>query len=172
MSSSREMQPAKLRDRLHPDDAGHIERMVQATGFFSSEEQAIARELADERLQRGAASGYYFLLADHGQKLLGYSCYGPIPGTRSAWDLYWIVVDPASQGLGIGRQLLVATEQAIRAQRGTGIYIETSSKPRYAPTRAFYERCGYTLIGSFDNFYAPGDAKYTYCKTLATQAEA
>ena len=128
MSDTGQQPGVRLREQLQTQDAASIEQMVEATGFFSIDEQAIARELADERLQRGDASGYYFVIAERGPQMLGYTCYGPIPGTQSAWDLYWIVVDPASQGLGIGRQLLRATEQAILNRGGSSVYIETSSQ--------------------------------------------
>ena len=69
-------------------------------------------------------------------------------------------------GRGIGRALVKETERLIRAAGGTRVYIETSYRPQYAATRAFYERCGYHLASVVEDFYAPGDAKATYCKVL------
>ena len=50
--------------------------------------------------------------------------------------------------------------------RGRRIYIETSAKPQYEPTRSFYVRCGYVEEARFRDFYAPGDDKLVYGKSL------
>lgn len=155
-----------LRSELSPADAPDIAALVTRSGFFSVEEIAIARELADERLAKGAASGYEFLLADGPDGLAAYTCFGRIPGTLAAWDLYWIVVDPALQGQGLGRRLCAATEAEILRLGGQAVYIETSARPQYAPTRAFYQACGYALAAEFSDFYAPGDAKQVWVRRL------
>ena len=90
-----------------------------------------------ERLAKGAASGYEFLFAEQGGRMLGYACYGRIPLTLASFDLYWIVVDSASQGQGIGSALVGEMERRVRG-RARLIVVETAGRPDYAPTRAFY----------------------------------
>ena len=124
----------------------------------------MAVELVDERLAKGPTSGYHFLLAEHYGRLVGYSCYGPIAGTENGFDLYWIAVHPDFQRLGLGRRLLKDTELRIRKAGGSRIYVDTSQRPQYASTRAFYERCGYKLDALLPDFYRPGDGKAIYCK--------
>ena len=46
------------------------------------------------------------------------------------------------------------------------MYIETSARPFYAPTRAFYIARGYSQIAELEDFYAPGDSKAMYLKVL------
>ena len=157
-----------LRREVRAADIPAIAHMAEATGFFTAEEVAVAAELAEERLNRGPASGYHFLLAeDAANALLGYACFGPIPCTISSFDLYWIIVAPRQQGHGLGKRLIQATEAEIPALGGTRIYIETSSRELYHPTRRFYERCGYALEAVLKDFYAPGDDKLVYNKALA-----
>ena len=86
--------------------------------------------------------------------------------TVSSWDLYWIAVDPKLHGQGIGRLLLVEAERHAAAAGGTRLYIETSHRADYQPTRGFYERCGYKLEAILADFYAPGDSKAVYVKGL------
>jgi hypothetical protein len=46
------------------------------------------------------------------------------------------------------------------------VYIETSNRPQYVPTRAFYERCGYECEAVLKEFYGPGDDKVIFAKAL------
>ncbi|MDD5708083.1 MAG: GNAT family N-acetyltransferase [Kiritimatiellae bacterium] len=156
------------RRELVAEDVERIRNLVASTGYFHESEVAVAVELAQERLRLGAASGYEFLFAEEADgTLAGYSCFGPTPCTQSSFDLYWIAVAPAYQGHGLGRELDERTRRCAREMGGTRIYAETSGRPQYASTRAFYERCGYALASMLDDFYAPGDGKATYLKTLA-----
>lgn len=158
---------AQLRESPHPADVDAVRALVAATGFFRDDEIAIAAELVEERLDRGAASGYEFVLADHGDALVGYACYGLIPCSTVSWDLYWIAVDPDLQGSGLGRRLLATVESRVRAGGGLALYAETSGRPRYRPTRAFYGRAGFAESAVFDDFYARDDDKVVFVKRLA-----
>lgn len=160
-----------FRTNLRPSDPVGIESLVRETGFFSTEEVGIARELADDGLAQGPSSHYRFILADSDGTLAGYACFGPVPCTRAAWDLYWIVVAPPAQGQHLGRELLERVESAILAAGGTHIYVDTSSRQQYFPTRAFYARRDYKKAADFPDFYAPGDGKIVFSKVLgATRA--
>lgn len=154
------------RRRLRPDDPPKIRRLVEATGFFSPAEVGIAVELGEEALQRGDASGYHFILAEQAGRLKGYTCFGPIPGSVHSYDLYWIVVAPEEQRRGLGKRLLSATEELIIRQGGRRLYAETSSRPQYEPTRAFYRACGFVQEAYLADFYSPGDGKVIFGKDL------
>lgn len=154
--------PLTLRTELAGTD--DIGALCRATGFFTEDEIAIAEELAADRRARGTASDYRFLLAEDAHGLAGYACYGPTPGTRDAWDLYWIVVHPRAQGSGIGRRLVEAVSADMRASGGRRLYAETAGKQLYAPTRAFYAAAGFMLQAVVPDFYAPGDAKQIWLR--------
>ncbi len=156
-----------LRRTVRESDAGAVADLTEATGFFNSGEVEVAVELVMERLSKGQSSGYHFLFAeDESGRILGYVCFGPIPCTQSSFDLYWIVVHPRSQGLGLGKRLMKATEAEVLALGGSRVYIETSSRELYQFTRRFYEICGYSLEAVFTDFYAPKDDKLVYCRPL------
>jgi len=157
--------PVVLRAALR--DADDIGGLCRATGFFTDAEIAVAEELAADRRARGQFSDYRFLLADDGRGLAAYACYGPISGTADSWDLYWIVVHPRAQGGGVGRHLVAAVLEDMRASSGRRLYAETAGKPLYAPTRAFYEAAGFSLQAVVPDFYAPGDAKQIWLRLAA-----
>lgn len=156
-----------LRHDVRPSDRGAVRSIVERTGFFLDDEIDVAVELVEEHLARGQAWGYHFVFAEFEGVVVGYACYGPIACTAASYDLYWIAVDPTQQGQGIGRQLMRATESQIVAAGGRRIYIDTSGQPKYAPTRAFYERSGFRCAARLVDFYAPGDDRLIYEKVIA-----
>jgi acetoin utilization deacetylase AcuC-like enzyme/GNAT superfamily N-acetyltransferase len=157
----------KYRWEVQPQDAERIRRLVEITGYFSAEETAVAVELVNEHLAKGAAgSGYHFLFAERYGHLAGYTCYGPVPATTSSYDLYWIAVHPDFRRRGLGKMMLAETERIIRRSGGSRIYVDTSMRVQYASSRAFYENCGYQLASVLEDFYAPGEAKAIYCKSI------
>jgi D-alanine-D-alanine ligase len=155
-----------LRYEVRPDDLDTVRRLVESTGVFSPVEADVAVELVEDRLKLGAKSEYHFVFADEGDRTVGYTCYGPIPLTTGSFDLYWIVVDKAAHGRKIGQMLLKRTEELIAKAGGRLVYIETSNRHHYAPTRGFYLRCSYTQAALLQDFYAPGDDKVIYVKKV------
>lgn len=160
-----------FRSQVRKSDVAAIAEIVASTGFFTPAEVVVAVELVEERLQKGAGSGYFFLFAEDTMgRVLGYTCYGPVPATQSTYDLYWIAVHRESQRSGLGRELLARAEAKIAAAGGMDVYIETSSRTLYRPTQGFYMRAGYRLVAEFSDFYAPGDGKLVYVKRLQATA--
>ena len=155
-----------VRRVLTAADRQPIGRLLAESGFFNAEELAVALELVDDRLEAGDASHYRFLVAEVADMVVGYACWGPIPGTVQSVDLYWIAVDPTSQGQGVGRALLEATERWIAESGRSRVYVETAGRGQYEPTRAFYRACGYRTVVELDDFYAPGDGKVIFLKVL------
>ena len=155
-----------IRNSVERADVERIRSITESTGFFYREEVDTAVELIEDRLEKGQRCGYHFLFAEDGGQTVGYTSYGPIACTRTSFDLYWICVAGSFRGRGLGKLLLEASENAIRAFGGTRVYIETSMRELYEPTRRFYLARGYTAAAVLDDFYAPGDAKVIYLKVL------
>jgi ribosomal protein S18 acetylase RimI-like enzyme len=81
-------------------------------------------------------------------------------------DLYWIAVDPAFQGRGVGRALLTAAERWIAEAGRRQVWVETAGRLQYRPTRDFYLACGYRVAAELESYYAPGDDKVVFLKVL------
>lgn len=153
-------------DAITSADAETIRRLVSSTDTFSAAEVGIAVELVLERIAKGGASGYEFILAREDSRTVGYSCFGPAPATEGSFDLYWLVVDADARGRGIGTELLARTLTAIRAAGGRRVFAETSSQHKYAPMRAFYRRLGFKKAAELKDFYRNGDNKLIFEKSL------
>ncbi|MDE2088758.1 MAG: GNAT family N-acetyltransferase [Gammaproteobacteria bacterium] len=70
------------------------------------------------------------------------------------------------RGGGIGKKLLLETERVIALQDDQKVYIETSSRPQYAPTHAFYLRTGYRETVVLQDFYAPATPRSSSARPL------
>jgi GNAT superfamily N-acetyltransferase len=151
---------------IEAGDRDAVEALLGATGFFNAEELAVAMELVDARLDEGPESHYRFLVAREHGVAIGYACWGVILGTAAAVDLYWIAVHPQWQGKGVGKALLHTAESWIAATGRSRVYIETSGRPQYEPTRAFYLANGYAVATVLEDFYGPGDGKFVFVRVL------
>lgn len=171
-------------------DRPRVAEILRGTRVFSAAEIAVALELFDESIgERGArneeaiippssvlvphsSSDYLFLGAFTPEEVLvGYACWGPTPATDRTWDLYWIAVDTAIQGAGIGTILLEEVERRLVGQHARMLIVETSSRSDYAATRGFYERRGYHETARVRDFYAPGDDRIIFLKRFHPLAD-
>jgi D-alanine-D-alanine ligase len=155
-----------FRDEVTEADKRSVRDIVESTGFFRADEVKVAVELVDERLAKGVASGYHFLFAEVDGRTVGYACFGPIACTVHSYDEFWIAVHRDYRGLGVGRRLQEMTERRVAQLGGKRIYIETSSRDQYEPTRAFYRACGYRVEAVLNDFYDSGDGKVVLLKVL------
>ncbi len=145
-----------------PKDIENVKRIVESTSFFQEHEIPVAVELVEERLAKGLESGYHFIFVDIDGKTLAYACFGEIPCTKGSYDFYWLVTHKNYQGKGIGKQLMAEVQRQVKSIGGRVIYIETSSKAQYEPTRKFYEKYGCEIEAVLKDFYDIGDDKCIY----------
>jgi GNAT superfamily N-acetyltransferase len=167
VSESSSVTPARFREGARPADRDVVRSILERSGFFDAAEIEIAGELVDEFVARGEASGYHFLFLEDREGVVGYACFGPVPMTRSSWDLYWIAVDPRRRRGGIGRQSLRVVARRAAAKGCEQLFVETAGRPQYQPTRAFYEACSYRVAAELPDFYSPGDSKVIFARRLA-----
>ena len=133
---------------------------------FTAAEVALAEEVISDYLSNLQESGYFILVAEKENTIIGYICFGPTPITEGTWDIYWIAVDRDIQGQGLGKELMKAAEEEIKKAKGRLILVETSSKTGYEKTNIFYQRAGYKEACRIRDFYAIGDDQIIYEKRL------
>lgn len=156
---------------LKATDVPDLIRILETTGAFSDEEVGVAVELLGIVLNDHAQQDYEVAVAEVEGRVAGYVLFGPVPLTQGTFDLYWIAVDPAAQGHGVGRKLMSHVEQKARARGGRLVCLETSSQGSYERTRRFYEQAGYAQESCIRDFYRPGDDRLTYVKRLTDSEE-
>ncbi|MGE5401896.1 MAG: GNAT family N-acetyltransferase [Ignavibacteriales bacterium] len=150
--------------KLKPEDRCQLEKILQSIDQFNEQEVGTAMELIDVALMSPAQEDYYIYVCEDKGNAVGYHCTGRRPLTDGVFDLYWIVVDPAAQGMGIGRQLLKHSEDLVEEKNGRWLLAETSSKDSYQATRNFYHRSGYSILAQIKDFYAINDSLIIFGK--------
>ena len=156
------LRPARAEDRAA------IEAITRDAGVFHDDEVPVALEVFDAAA--AGDPGYVAVVAERGGRAAGWVCWGATPCTRGTYDMYWLAVDPAQHGTGIGSQLVAEMERRLSGA-GRLIVVETAGRPDYAPTRAFYEARGYARTATIPDFYAPGDDLVVYVKRLVQSAD-
>jgi GNAT superfamily N-acetyltransferase len=153
---------------INTNDRRNIEEILRSTEYFYDFEIETALEIADETLTRGTeTSGYYWMKISDEDGVVAFANYGKNDFSTHSWELYWIAVHQNSRNKRLGSVLLKAIEDDIRKMGGKILWIETSGRPLYAPTEAFYQKNGYELAASLKEFYGPGDPKQIYSKVLS-----
>jgi GNAT superfamily N-acetyltransferase len=161
-------------------DVARVVELTRTTGVFRDEEIVIAEEVVREAVvadRAGEADNsdrpdrsdldrpYYALGAEVDGRVVGWICWGATPCTVATWDLYWMAVDPEMHGQGVGTALLEEMENRL-SDKARLIVIDTSGRPDYAPTRAFYRARGYQTAAVVRDFYALGDDQVIFSKRL------
>jgi len=158
--------PLRIR-RIEKRDRRRLEAILKAQEHFKAEEVQVALELIDIGLTQSGQEDYTIRIAEgvEGQ-VLGYICYGQAPLTDAVYDIYWIVVHPASWNRGTGTSLLHQAEEEMKRQKARLLLIETSSRPPYEIPQAFYRKHGYEERARILDYYAVGDHKLIFGKVL------
>ena len=155
----------RIRDIQRKDRPG-LEAILQAQEHFKPQEVKIALELIDIALEQPGQEDYRIQCVEASDgRVHGYVCYGKAPLTDAVYDLYWIVVHPASWNQGMGSALLRHAEEEMHRLQARLLLIETSSLATYAAPRVFYERHGYEEKARILDYYALGEHKLVYSKT-------
>jgi GNAT superfamily N-acetyltransferase len=150
---------------LSATDRGRIEEITRAVGLFREDEIPVALEVFDEAVGIAVGESYTALGADVDGRLTGWICWGPTPCTLGTFDLYWMAVDPAVHGTGVGTALILEMERRL-AGVARLIVVETAGRPDYGATRRFYEARGYRPTATIPDFYAPGDDQVVFVKRV------
>ncbi len=148
-------------------DRKAIEEILRSTDFFYEFEIQTALEIADATLAKGEEkSGYLWMKIVDDDGFVAFANYAKNDFSTHSWDLFWIAVHQNSRNKKLGSLLLKAVEEDVKKAGGKILWIETSGRPLYASTEAFYQRNGYTLQASLKDFYADGDPKQIYARIL------
>ncbi len=144
------------------DDIPYLQEVLNRTELLPGEmlPDMVSGFLADEK------SSDIWLTCEAGGKPVGF-CYAvPEELAEGTWNMLAIAVLPTEQGSGCGAAMIKHLEGALE-KRGQRILIaDTSGADGFARTRAFYRKNGYVEEARIRDFWATGDDKITFWKSL------
>lgn len=108
--------------------------------------------------------------ADDGEPV-GVAYCAPEPVTDGTWNLLMLWTRRDRNGQGHGSALVSHVENILNERSVRLLIVETSSLPDFAGARAFYDKCGFTEEARIRNFFAAGDDKIVYTKSLCETAD-
>lgn len=158
---------AEISFDLTPEDRPALEAILASSGYFYDFEIEVALSIADETFEKGQEkSGYFWIRLLEEGKVIGFANFGLNPSSVHSFDLYWVAVLDEYRKKHYGSLILTEAEKRIKSLGGKIVWIETSGRPLYEPTRYFYIKNGYELEATLRDFYGPGDSKLVYRKEL------
>jgi ribosomal protein S18 acetylase RimI-like enzyme len=159
----------RIRSGIGAADRPALARVLASVGVFRADEIEVALEVIDAGLAPDT-NHYRFAVAELDDAVVGYVVWGHTPCTDAVYDLYWIAVDKAAQGTGVGRQLMQACVDDVTARGGRMVIIETEGTAAYEPTRRFYFSVGCDEVARIADFYRPGSDKVVYRRSIASSS--
>jgi GNAT superfamily N-acetyltransferase len=137
---------------------------ADAISFQSKELEQLREMLAD--YFSGDSGSDCFWITDDDNGPVGVAYCEPEQMTDGTWNLQLIAILPNRQGQGRGAALMRYVEQTLKVRGGRMLLVETSGLPDFEGTRIFYGKCGYKEEARIRDFYAAGDDKIVFRKTL------
>jgi ribosomal protein S18 acetylase RimI-like enzyme len=153
-----------------PADVPRLIELTAATGFFRPEEVETLGGILDAYFEEpGVAEGpahcCHTCELDGG--VVGYIYFAEEEMVDRVWYVWWVAVDPQTQGRSVGRELLQFAEGEARRRGGRVMFVETSGLPAYERTRRFYLKNGYDREAVLRDYYRDGDDLVVFRKRLA-----
>ena len=158
-----------FRNTLRENDPEVIAQIASSTGFFDDRDVQLNADIA-RHLLRNKDCEHRFLFAEYNGKTVAYACFEELPDAKAGtYELYWLSTLNEYRGLGIGRQLVEYLIAYLRNFGAERLYVKTDSTAQYAPTRRFYEKCGFKLGAVLPEYYGTGDDCCIYCLNLKAE---
>ncbi|MCV3273842.1 GNAT family N-acetyltransferase [Roseobacter sinensis] len=142
-------------------DIPGLQGVLQATALFPAE---LLPELLAPSLD--GQSPALWLTAMRGGTPAGLCYCLPEEMTEGTWNMRALALHPDWHGRGYGAALVAAAEQQLRAAGHRLLLVDTSSGPSFAGACRFYARVGYEEEARIRDFWAAGDDKIVFRKSL------
>lgn len=144
------------------DDIAALQEVLTGTRLFPSETlpDMVGGFLTDDE------NHDIWLTCEANGKAIGFCYAAPEELAEGTWNMLAIAVLPTRQGKGNGGAIARHLEAELK-ERGQRILIaDTSSADEFAKTREFYRKNGYTEEARIRDFWAAGDDKIVFWKSL------
>jgi ribosomal protein S18 acetylase RimI-like enzyme len=144
-------------------DSTALMQIIESSGQFDADSLEHVTGTLHEYLA-GKSDGLWFT-ADDGEPV-GVAYCAPEAVTNGTWNLLmlWTRKDKSSQGHG--KALVGHVESQLARQAARLLIVETSGLAEFEVARSFYIKCGFVQEARVRNFFADGDDKLIYTKSI------
>jgi len=149
------------------EDSGAILQMIGDSGQFDEEGLAHVQQILTKYL--AGESHEIWLTADDAEPV-GVAYCAPEAVAPGVWNLLMLWTRPDRHSRGHGTALLQEVERLLRERKARLLIVETSSLPDFVPARKFYANYGFVHEATIKNYFAEGDDKLVFTKTIAASA--
>ena len=152
----------KIRPTKH-DDIPSLQQVLDETALFPSE---MLPDMLEGFLSNGESSDIWLTCEASGEPV-GF-CYAvPEELADGTWNMLAIAVLPHKQGSGCGAAIVKHLEAELSARRQRILIVDTSGADAFAKPREFYRKNGDSEEARIRDFWAPGDDKVVFWKSLS-----
>jgi ribosomal protein S18 acetylase RimI-like enzyme len=145
------------------DDIADLQKVLDGTQLFPGE---MLPDMVG-RFVSGDEGSDLWLTCEVDGKAVGF-CYAvPEKLTDRTWNMLALAVLPLLQGKGHGGALVRQLETTLRDRGQRVLIADTSGVDAFAQTREFYRKNNYTEEAHIREFWAAGDDKIVFWKSLA-----
>ncbi len=149
-------------------DIPALQDVLNSTELFPSE---MLPDMVSGFLSGGDSSDIWLTCEKDGTAL-GF-CYAiPQDMADGAWNMLAIAVLQTEQGRGCGSAIARQLEADLKARGQRILIAETSGMESFAQTRDFYRKNGYVEEARIRDFWADGDDKIVFWKSLRVSKSA
>lgn len=100
---------------------------------------------------------------------IGFCYAAPEQLAEGTWNMFAIAVLPEKQGQGVGGAMVKEFESNLRQHAHRVLLADTSGADEFQQTRTFYRKNGYSEEARIRDFWAEGDDKVVFWKSLIWQ---
>ncbi|MGH1485458.1 MAG: GNAT family N-acetyltransferase [Cellvibrionaceae bacterium] len=147
---------------LKLSDLAKLKVILDQTELFPSE---MLEEMANPFFHDSVCTDFWQVY-EHNGETIGFLYCVQERLTEGTWNVLAIAVLPEFQHQGIGGLLMSNIEQILQSSNSSTLLVETSSLPEYGRTRKFYDSIGYHKEAVIRDFYAKGEDKIVFWKSL------
>lgn len=144
------------------EDIAALQEVLDGTDLFPSE---MLPDMVHEFLSSDEPSDIW-LTCEDGGRAVGF-CYAvPESLTEETWNMLAFAVLPQMQGRGVGQAITKGPEAELKDRGQRVLIVDTSGTPAFARTRQFYRKNGYAEEARIRDFWAAGDDKIVFWKSM------
>lgn len=151
-----------IRETL-PDDKDALLAIIQESGKFDDAGIDHVTRTLEEHINEGSDALWF--TADDGEPI-GVAYCAPEPVASGTWNLLMLWIKNGREGQGYGSALVSQVEKALVDRGGRLLIVETSGLPEFESARFFYNKVGFIQEAKIGNFFAEGDDKIIYTKSI------